>query len=137
MNCEKCGGECWDNREKVRGGWKGPLWKCKDKSCAWVQWPPKDKPSPKAPGTTTRSNGEPKWTWASLRQTYTRSLVLAVKETREAAASAKLQLTMQDVIAAAATIFIAASRDGVKEIAPKPPVDEEPVLDNEPDEDPF
>jgi hypothetical protein len=38
--CPKCGGEMWDNREKKTNP-KAPDFKCKDKDCDGVIWPPK------------------------------------------------------------------------------------------------
>lgn len=117
MNCPNCGGDTWDNAQKVAGGWKGPLRKCKA-GCGWVEWPPKGQ---RATSTTRSAPSGPKWTWDTLRTTYRRSLVMATKEVRECAESAKLTLTVADILASAATIFIAASRDGVGEApAPKP-----------------
>jgi len=50
MQCVKCGGDVWDNRQKkVAGQMKpnAPDFSCKDKDgCGWVQWPPKTKASP-------------------------------------------------------------------------------------------
>ena len=47
MECPKCNGAVWDNREKKASGEfsaKGPDFACKDKDdCGWVKWPPKDK----------------------------------------------------------------------------------------------
>lgn len=40
MQCEKCGGDCWDNRQKKTNP-KAPDFKCKDVSCGWVKWPPR------------------------------------------------------------------------------------------------
>jgi len=39
--CPKCGGEMWDNRAGRRNP-RAPDFKCKDKSCAGVIWPPRD-----------------------------------------------------------------------------------------------
>ena len=39
--CPKCGGRCWDNRVGKKNP-KAPDWKCKDKTCDGVIWPPKD-----------------------------------------------------------------------------------------------
>ena len=50
--CGKCGGGVWDHREKSATGWRGPVFKCKDKACDWVQWKnssPKPVISPIAP----------------------------------------------------------------------------------------
>jgi hypothetical protein len=38
--CPKCGGEMWDNREKKTNP-KAPDFKCKDRDCDGVIWPPK------------------------------------------------------------------------------------------------
>lgn len=47
MECPKCGGETWDNRQKKADGAmspRAPDVACKDKeNCGWVQWPPRDK----------------------------------------------------------------------------------------------
>ena len=52
MQCVKCGGEVWDNRQKKASGEfksNGPDFSCKNKDgCGWVQWPPKTKASPVA-----------------------------------------------------------------------------------------
>jgi hypothetical protein len=121
MNCPTCGGETYDNTQKVAGGWKGPLFKCKDPACAWVKWPPKG-----AKATTARG---PKWTWPAVWRTYDRCGRLAEKYVAESAKRMKLTATMADVLAATATLFIAASRDGVQEAAPKQepaPLDQPP-----------
>jgi len=39
--CPKCGGEMWDNRVGKRNP-KAPDFKCKDRSCDGVIWPPKE-----------------------------------------------------------------------------------------------
>jgi hypothetical protein len=41
-SCPKCGGEMWDNRENKRNP-RAPDFKCKDKNCEGVIWPPRDK----------------------------------------------------------------------------------------------
>lgn len=65
--CPKCQGPMWDNREGKRNP-KAPDFKCKDKSCDGVVWPPRGAPSagasPAAPGaatsaTTTAPDGGP------------------------------------------------------------------------------
>ena len=40
-NCPKCQGEMWDNRVGKRNP-KAPDFKCKDKACDGVVWPPRD-----------------------------------------------------------------------------------------------
>jgi hypothetical protein len=112
MQCETCGGECWDNRQKVAGGWKGPLFKCKDRNCGWVKWPPKPKPGQVAPA----ANGHgPKWTWGQLAKTYERCILVAEPRVVDLGQRTKLPVTIADVLAAAATMFITASRDGIQE----------------------
>ena len=39
-DCPKCGGEMWDNREGKRNP-KAPDFKCKDRGCDGVIWPPR------------------------------------------------------------------------------------------------
>src|SRR3954467_2507325 len=39
--CPKCGGDMWDNRENKRNP-KAPDFKCKDRGCEGVIWPPRD-----------------------------------------------------------------------------------------------
>lgn len=41
MNCPKCNGEMWDNREKKTNP-KAPDYKCKDQECGGAVWPPKN-----------------------------------------------------------------------------------------------
>lgn len=38
--CPKCGGAIWDNRVGKTNP-KQPDFKCQNKECGWVQWPPK------------------------------------------------------------------------------------------------
>lgn len=40
MQCPECGSDMWDNRESKRSP-KAPDYKCKDKSCPGVVWPPR------------------------------------------------------------------------------------------------
>lgn len=47
VRCPNCGGQMWDNRPKKATGEFNPAapdFKCRDKSCGGVIWPPKDKP---------------------------------------------------------------------------------------------
>jgi hypothetical protein len=39
--CPECGGKMWDNRESKRNP-KAPDFKCRDKGCEGVVWPPKN-----------------------------------------------------------------------------------------------
>lgn len=135
MTCPNCGGPVWDNRERVAQGWKGPITKCKDKECAWVKWAPKGQSPVKASSSPVAG---PKWTWASLGKTYERCLLLAEMRLTESELRVpkgmERKFTTEDLIAATATLFITAAREGVAEPRAKlPPMPEpEPV---EPDED--
>src|SRR4051812_42044583 len=46
--CPKCGGDMWDNRESKRNP-KAPDFKCKDKGCDGVVWPPRTASAGAAP----------------------------------------------------------------------------------------
>lgn len=45
--CPKCGGSTWDNRNKKTNP-KAPDFKCKDRSCDGVIWPPRQAQRPQA-----------------------------------------------------------------------------------------
>jgi hypothetical protein len=47
VSCPKCGGKTWDNRE-TKTNPKAPDFKCRDRSCDGVIWPPKNGAAPKA-----------------------------------------------------------------------------------------
>jgi hypothetical protein len=47
MSCPKCGGRTWDNRLTKRNP-KAPDYKCRDRSCDGVIWPPKGDKADKA-----------------------------------------------------------------------------------------
>jgi hypothetical protein len=47
VSCPKCGGKTWDNRE-TKTNPKAPDYKCKDRACDGVIWPPKNGAAPKA-----------------------------------------------------------------------------------------
>ena len=135
MTCPTCGGETYDNRQKVAGGWKGPVFKCKDKGCGWVQWPPKEKGQQQQSGP--KAVREAKWTWATLNRTYGRCLLLAEQQLKGSTDRTKVAYAPADIVAAAATIFISASRDGVSD-PPKPAPKSDPIPEPAyvPDEEP-
>jgi hypothetical protein len=56
--CPKCGGEMWDNRENKRNP-KAPDFKCKDKSCDGVIWPPRDAARAATPAQAKPAAGGP------------------------------------------------------------------------------
>ena len=118
MECPKCGGPMWDNRETKKSP-KQPDYKCKDReNCDGVIWPPREQ---KGKGV---QSPRPKLTWDQLGAMHRKALIIAVANCRDAF---KGKESPTDVIAAAATVFIAASRDGVQE-APKA----EPLQEVEP-----
>jgi len=132
MTCETCGSEMWDNREKVRGGWKGPLYKCKDKACGTVVWPPKDAAAVKR--VTAQVAGD-KWTWMKLGKLYERALLTAEMRVLASAERLGIKASVSDVLQATATIFIEAARNGVEEPKKALPPKPEPVAEPEEDED--
>lgn len=119
--CPNCGGDVWDNRARKAGGKmnpKAPDYSCKDKEgCKWVLWPPR---GAKSNGTPAKVAG-PKWTWAQLQDTYRNALRISAALVPTLVKGA----TSTDVVSGAATIFIAASRDGV--VPPPPPLDKKPA----------
>lgn len=128
MDCPKCGGETYDNRQDKAAGTKNAKWpdfKCKDKVCNWAQWPEK------APGQGSHKGGArapsgPKWSWGSLKETYRRSLLLSAQLVPPALKGLGIAPTSGDVLNGAATLFIAVSRDGVQaDAAPKKEVAED------------
>lgn len=136
-SCPNCSSEVYDNRQKVAVGWKGPLFKCKDKECGWVKWPPKGqaKTKPVAGGDRT-----PKWTWETLYRTYSRCWKLAEKVVVDSSKRTKVGFTNADIHGMAATVFIAASQGGIKENAspPEQPMEEPPeALEETGDDLPF
>lgn len=60
MECPVCNGEMWDNRAKKTNP-KAPDFKCKDKACTGVIWPPKRKngtaPTPQASSPAVSNGG--------------------------------------------------------------------------------
>lgn len=115
MQCPQCSSEMWDNRENKKNP-KGPDYKCKDKACGHAIWL-----NAKKPATAARAPAGPKWTWAQLQDTYRNALRISAALVPTLVKGA----TSTDVVSGAATIFIAASRDGV---APPPePLDKKPA----------
>src|SRR6266550_9399802 len=121
MTCPKCQAEMTDFRAEKASGAKPakfPDFKCE--ACGHPKWTtPKPKPAPTAPRPTALGFTErpPKWTWPTLSETYLQSLLIARKQVVAMATALNHEYTIADILSAAATIFIAASRDGVKLIA--------------------
>jgi hypothetical protein len=56
-SCPKCGGRMWDNRLTKRNP-KAPDYKCQNRSCDGVIWPPKEEKQPVAAGRARESDDE-------------------------------------------------------------------------------
>jgi hypothetical protein len=54
--CPKCGGRMWDNRATKRNP-KAPDFKCRDRSCDGVVWPPRSTDAAKASASSASRNG--------------------------------------------------------------------------------
>jgi hypothetical protein len=57
MSCPKCGGRMWDNRLTKRNP-KAPDYKCRDRACDGVIWPPKGEKSTSASAKPGRESDE-------------------------------------------------------------------------------
>ena len=57
QSCPKCGGRVWDNRLTKRNP-KAPDWKCRDRSCDGVIWPPKGEKSESASSRSATDDTE-------------------------------------------------------------------------------
>ena len=128
MICPKCQvSEVYENDAKVAQGWRGPIRKCKDPACGWIQWPPK--PKVQTPGPAPKIERGPKWTWASLQSTYSKCLLIAEKQVIESSKRTKVGFTTADLLSSTACLFIAASRDGVAAQVHVPPPEPEMAAD--------
>lgn len=133
MLCPKCNAsEVWDNTQKVAEGWKGPVRKCRDQQCGWVQWPPKgQKVSPGAPQGPQRG---PKWTWDALAVLYKRCILIVEPNVVASAERLGVKASVDDVLKGAHSVFIEACKSGVAEPKAKLPKSEpKPVPDDEPE----
>lgn len=123
MQCPICQGDMWNNIETKKNP-KAPDYRCKDKTCEGVIWPPKDKKPAQTASQAPKSG--PKWTWLALGKTYERSLLLAEMRVTACADRLGIKATISDVLQATATIMIEACRSGVSEPAVKLPPKPEP-----------
>lgn len=99
MNCPKCGGPTWDNRESKKNP-RQPDYKCKDKSCDGVIWPAKEKKE--AAATAPVDNG----TFDELAEKYAQcvgKVVPLVKRLTELG----ITIDGEAVSSMTATLFIA------------------------------
>lgn len=150
MQCPQCGGDVWENAAKnvqrlAEGKKALPLRSCKNKDgCGWCVWPPKGQQQGGGNGAGPRSTGSTGRSASSrpLVPLYSSCLDYATRAVRHYLPTA----TNADIIAAAATLFIAASRDGAPLMAPKaqpappppPPPEPEPEPEYQDDADlPF
>lgn len=120
--CPSCGTKpVYDNRaknkERVAKGEKAmPEWKCP--KCDWLKWAPRL--AGQGGGRSfSRAPQGPKWeSWEALETAFRKSAAVAVPVVANIAKARGVEPTMADYLSATATVFIAASRDGVK-AAPK------------------
>lgn len=123
MQCEKCGGDCWNNAKKnaeraAEGKKPMPLWACKDKDgCGWVKWPPKGEKAQGAPRPQPAQKGPQR----PLGPLYF-DCMKAAKRTLDTMMGEGKYLPA-DLVAATATVYISA-RDGAPVFAPKPETDD-------------
>jgi hypothetical protein len=135
--CPKCGGRTWDNRVGKKNP-KAPDFKCRDRSCDGVIWPPKNgaaprqapAPSAKQPvsiGTTgvalvdqgyvgndpVRQELEAGEAWVELRTKYMESLTFVLKMVVPEMVKADIGASPESVSAMTAQIFIARRDAGV------------------------
>jgi hypothetical protein len=115
MNCPVCNGEMWNNIPKKKSGEfkaSAPDYKCKDKSCEGVIWPEKESKGSGAKqnggGAVNGNGGGIPASSSALAPLYNEcvSTAKAVLEHNG------VKALPADVVAAAATLFIAATRDG-------------------------
>ena len=128
--CPKCGGPTWDNRVGKKNP-KAPDFKCRDKSCDGVIWPPKNgarqaAPTPE-PWEQEQAAAEQSFVQSAKAQThgelvtqklndlmqgydlcFTHALSLAKR-----ASGPDTVVTLEGVSAIAATLFIAAKDKGL------------------------
>lgn len=121
-NCPKCGGNMWDNRASKRKPTQ-PDFKCKDRGCDGVIWPPKGQASPSSNGNGAHaSNGAAPSLRRPLGPLYHECLDFAKKCCAHHFGN---DVATADVVAAAATLFIQAVKDNapIRAVvaAPEPP----------------
>jgi hypothetical protein len=110
----------WDNTAPgAKTNPKSPDYKCKSRECGHAIWLNKRPPKPDTGPAKWQGSGTvkgPKWTWAELQQAYGRCLKIAAQQIGRVVPKAG----PADIIAGAATLFIAATRDGVRDAPPDP-----------------
>lgn len=124
--CPSCGGPVWDNTKKPKRNPKAPDAACKDKeNCRWAGW----LDTPKTGGGSPRVT----YTWDDLGKTYQRCRLVAERVWKGSA----VEKDPTALVAATATLFIAAKDIGLKVEAPKPEPKPDPSSYNSDVEMPF
>lgn len=126
MQCPTCQGPTWDNRAKKASGEfkaKSPDFSCKNKACGGAIWPEKKEATVTVMAEAPSGNGA--YSWPELGATYARCHEYAKRIVGD-----------QEVVAATATLFIQATKLGLKArpkgappVAPPPP----PPIDTDDD----
>lgn len=119
--CPQCGGEVWDNTKRPKKNPKAPDAACKDKeNCQWAGWLPK--------ASEAGGSARPTYTWDELGKVYQRCRLVADRVWKGSA----VEKDPTALVAATATLFIAAKDSGLKVEAPKPePKPEPPPFDDD------
>lgn len=122
MQCEKCGSDVWDNTQKnqqrVANGQKPfPQFKCRDQSCGWVKWPPKNQGGGAQAQSGANGGTAGDRARRPLGPLYFECMKVAVATVKKWQPNA----SPADVVAATATLFIGATNTGAPVIAPAPP----------------
>ncbi len=141
MQCPKCGGAMWDNRETKKNP-RQPDFKCKNKSCDEAMWLDKGqlKQSTKATADTTATSGPvgltpPQQASArqSIRQTYAITMGYVAGFMAKIATENKLPLDMGHVQAATFSIYNMMDKRGLLPVHTKSPETAAPVPKREPE----
>lgn len=120
--CPSCGAGVYDNRSKnaervAKGEKPMPIFKCKS-DCGWIKWPPR--PAGQSRGGFSKTPAGPKWeSYDALAECFRKCAAIAVPVVANIAEKKGVEPMLSDYLSATATVFIAASRDGVKPQAEK------------------
>ena len=139
-SCPKCEGPMWDNREGKRNP-KAPDFKCKDKNCDGVIWPPQEPkggreastrgqagpyqetgapPSPTAgyagpalPGETIPTAADPDERFEKTAILYEKCLDRVIKNVYPKLMAGDVGTTPEAILASCATLFIRCTNRGL------------------------
>ncbi len=131
MQCPDCGGAMWDNRETKKKATQ-PDYKCKNKACDKAVWLKTKEENANGAANGAHASA-PAGNRRALGPVYSECLDFAKKVVAHHLGQ---NCTSADVLAAAATLFIQAVRDGAPIRAPKakpapPPPPPPPPKDEE------